>query len=110
TACDTSARKRPAMPFFRMSLAVALLLSGASANAATPAASALPPLDAATVLLVVAPHPDDEPLCCAGAIQRVLHAGGRVSIVWLTSGDGSPLGSLIIQHHLLAGPVGRPAS
>jgi LmbE family N-acetylglucosaminyl deacetylase len=93
------------MPFFRLSLAVALLLSGASANAATPAASALPPLDATTVLLVVAPHPDDETLCCAGAIQRVLHAGGRVSIVWLTSGDGSPLGSLVIEHSLLADPV-----
>jgi LmbE family N-acetylglucosaminyl deacetylase len=93
------------MPFFRMSLAVALLLSGASAAAATPAASALPPLDATTVLLVVAPHPDDETLCCAGAIQRVLHAGGRVSIVWLTSGDGSPLGSLVIEHSLLADPV-----
>jgi hypothetical protein len=93
------------MPFFRLSLAVALLLSGASANAATPAASALPPLDATTVLLVVAPHPDDETLCCAGAIQRVLHAGGRVSIVWLTSGDGSPLGYLVIEHSLLADPV-----
>jgi LmbE family N-acetylglucosaminyl deacetylase len=93
------------MPFFRLSLAAALLLSSARANAATPAASALPPLDAATVLLVVAPHPDDETLCCAGAIQRVLHAGGRVSIVWLTSGDGSPLGSLVIEHSLLADPV-----
>lgn len=94
------------MPCFRMSLAVALLLSCVGTHAATPAAaSALPPLDAATVLLVVAPHPDDETLCCAGAIQRVLQVGGRVSIVWLTSGDGSPLGSLVIEHSLLADPV-----
>jgi LmbE family N-acetylglucosaminyl deacetylase len=88
-----------------MSLAVALLCSGAGTNAASPAAGALPPLDAATVLLVIAPHPDDETLCCGGAIQRVLQAGGRVSIVWLTSGDGSPLGSLVIEHSLLADPV-----
>lgn len=94
------------MPCFRIGLAVALLWSGVSSHAATPAAaSALPPLDAATVLLVVAPHPDDETLCCAGAIQRVLQAGGRVSVVWLTSGDGSPLGSLVIEHSLLADPV-----
>ena len=94
------------MPCFRMSLAVALLCAGLSAHAAAAAAaSALPPLDAATVLLVVAPHPDDETLCCAGAIQRVLQAGGRVSIVWLTSGDGSPLGALVIEHSLLADPV-----
>lgn len=94
------------MPCFRMSLALALLWSGVSPHAATTApASALPPLEAATVLLVVAPHPDDETLCCAGAIQRVLQAGGRVSIVWLTSGDGSPLGSLVVEHSLLADPV-----
>jgi len=52
----------------------------------------------------VAPHPDDETLCCAGVIQRVLHAGGRVSIVWLTSGDGSRLSSLFIEKELLVHP------
>ena len=96
------------MPRFRTRVALALLWGAASAHAATPpaaAANALPPLDASTVLLVVAPHPDDETLCCAGAIQRVLQGGGRVSIVWLTSGDGSPLGSLVIEHSLLADPV-----
>ena len=91
------------MPRFQMILAVAALCSGVSAHAAPPA-SALPTLNAATVLLVVAPHPDDETLCCAGAIQRVLQGGGQVSIVWLTSGDGSPLGSLVIEHSLLADP------
>jgi LmbE family N-acetylglucosaminyl deacetylase len=64
----------------------------------------LPPLDAHTVLLVVAPHPDDETLCCAGLIQRVLHAGGRVSVVWLTSGDASAFGSLIIEKSLFPEP------
>jgi LmbE family N-acetylglucosaminyl deacetylase len=53
---------------------------------------------AGTVLLVVAPHPDDETLCCGGIMQRVLQQGGRVSIVWLTSGDGSALGALLIEH------------
>lgn len=54
-------------------------------------AAALPRLDAATALLVVAPHPDDETLCCAGVIQRVLSGGGRVSVVWITSGDAERL-------------------
>jgi len=31
------------------------------------------------------PHPDDETLCCAGVIQRVVRAGGRASVVWITS-------------------------
>lgn len=39
-------------------------------------------------LLVLSPHPDDESLACGGLIQQVLAAGGKVSIVWITSGDG----------------------
>lgn len=73
-----------------------------SAVAADPAsgAAALPPLDAQTSLLVVAPHPDDETLCCAGVIQRVVRAGGRASVVWITSGDGSFLDLLLVEKSL----------
>jgi LmbE family N-acetylglucosaminyl deacetylase len=71
------------------------------APAVTPAAAAaVPPLDAATSLLVVAPHPDDETLCCAGVIQRVVRAGGRASIVWITSGDASLLDLLLLDRSL----------
>jgi len=84
----------------RLALFVAALLSGASARAAAADEAALPPIDAATSLLVVAPHPDDETLCCAGVIQRVLRAGGHASIVWLTSGDGSRLSSLFVEKEL----------
>jgi LmbE family N-acetylglucosaminyl deacetylase len=54
-------------------------------------------LDASTSLLVVSPHPDDESLCCAGAIQRVLHAGGHVTVVWVTSGDGSEIDLFLVE-------------
>jgi LmbE family N-acetylglucosaminyl deacetylase len=83
-------------------LCAALLLSAAPPAPADPAA--LPRIDGGTSLLVVAPHPDDETLCCAGVIQRVLHVGGRVSIVWLTSGDGSRLSSLFIEKQLFVHP------
>ena len=62
------------------------------------------PITSATSLLVVSPHPDDEALCCSGVIQRVLHAGGRVSIVWLTSGDGSELDLLVVEKSLFLRP------
>lgn len=65
------------------------------------ATGALPPIDSGTSLLVVSPHPDDETLCCAGAMRRVLEAGGRVSIVWMTSGDGSELSMLLVEKSLL---------
>ena len=86
------------LTFPRIALA-ALALAGhsASSRAQSPA---LPALDGATSLLVISPHPDDETLCCAGVIQRVLRAGGRVTIVWVTSGDGSALGMLLVEKTL----------
>src|SRR6185437_16282604 len=64
----------------------------------------IPPIDSHTSLLVVSPHPDDETLCCAGVIRRVVAAGGRASIVWLTSGDGSELEMLFIERELRIHP------
>lgn len=49
-------------------------------------------------LLVLSPHPDDESLCCAGAIQQVLEAGGQVFILWLTSGDGFEWDTVLVEH------------
>ena len=46
-----------------------------------------PTFQAGDRLLVVAPHPDDESLCCAGTIQQARTVGAEVFIVWLTSGD-----------------------
>lgn len=71
-------------------LAIVLWCAAGRAALAAPSAGlgAVPAVDGGTTLLVVSPHPDDEALCCAGLIQRVLAAGGRVSIVWITSGDG----------------------
>ena len=81
-------------------LGAALCLAAISAAAA----AGIPAIDSNTSLLVVSPHPDDETLCCAGVIQRVLAAGGRASIVWLTSGDGSELDSLFIERSLRVKP------
>ncbi|WP_152640201.1 PIG-L deacetylase family protein [Thermus filiformis] len=55
-------------------------------------------------LLVLAPHPDDEVLAAGGQIHEVLRRGGRVSVVYLTSGDGfdlaaaSPLSPKALRH------------
>jgi LmbE family N-acetylglucosaminyl deacetylase len=70
-----------------------------------PPTPALPALDATTVLLVVAPHPDDETLCCAGVIQRVVQVGGRASVVWITSGDASLLDLVLVQRSLPPAPA-----
>jgi LmbE family N-acetylglucosaminyl deacetylase len=40
-------------------------------------------------LLVLAPHPDDDVLGCAGLMMRVAQRGGALIVVWLTDGGGS---------------------
>ena len=83
--------------------ALALALPAARALRAS-ATGVIPPIDAHTSLLVVSPHPDDETLCCAGVIQRVVAAGGRANVVWLTSGDASELDMFVIERALLLRP------
>ncbi len=43
-------------------------------------------------VLIIAPHPDDEILCCANTIKNHLLAGDDVSIVVITNGDGKERG------------------
>lgn len=87
----------PAVP------AVADTHTAPSEAVSTPLAD-LPKFDSATSLLVVAPHPDDETLCCAGVIQRVNAAGGKVGVVWVTSGDASEMDLLVIEKSLFRKP------
>jgi LmbE family N-acetylglucosaminyl deacetylase len=86
------------------SLAACAALAAGALPSAAASSPAVPPIDAATTLLVVAPHPDDETLCCAGVIERVARAGGRVSVVWITSGDAQRMGLLLNEKVLFLSP------
>jgi LmbE family N-acetylglucosaminyl deacetylase len=55
-------------------------------------------------LLVVAPHPDDETLGAAGLMQRVEALHGRVSVIYLTNGDGYVDGVELETHSLKPRP------
>src|SRR5262245_16962721 len=70
-------------------LALAVLAGLVGPAERVPAAEALkvPPK---LRLLVVAPHPDDESLGAGGLMQQVLQSGGRVHVLFMTSGDGYP--------------------
>lgn len=81
---------------------VMMLPVAVKTDAAQTSSGGLPAMDATTTLLVVAPHPDDETLCCAGAMQRVLASGGRVGVLWITSGDASRATTLLVAKRPLA--------
>ena len=70
---------------------IVMLLSPAGARAETLLPFPLP-ITPSTRLMVFSPHPDDESLGAAGLIQRVLQAGGKVQVVFMTKGDGFPEG------------------
>jgi len=100
-------RVRPTLAATAVLVAAVVGAGGAHAADVPPPAIApagLLHIDAATTLLVVAPHPDDETLCCAGVIQRVVHAGGQASVVWITSGDATRLGLLLVERVVFANP------
>ena len=44
-------------------------------------------------IVVLAPHPDDEALCCSGVIYNALQHGDNVNIVVVTNGDSSVVGT-----------------
>jgi LmbE family N-acetylglucosaminyl deacetylase len=58
------------------------------------------PLLSSDSLLVVAPHPDDESLCCGGLIHTARRMGARVTIVWVTFGDGFRWSAMVAERKL----------
>jgi len=47
-----------------------------------------PPAESHTDILIIAPHPDDAVLCCAGLIQQSLAQGKSIRVIDITDGDG----------------------
>src|SRR5207249_248864 len=41
-------------------------------------------------VLLIAPHPDDETLAAGGLLQRVLAAGARLRVLFVTDGENNP--------------------
>ncbi len=50
-------------------------------------------------LLVLAPHPDDETLCCGGLIQQAVRTGVPVRVVFFTNGDNNEWSFFVYRKH-----------
>ncbi|HEY1724843.1 MAG TPA: PIG-L deacetylase family protein [Steroidobacteraceae bacterium] len=82
-------------------LLVLLAVIGGQRAACAPAALPLmPDPGARDRVLVVAPHPDDESLCCAGLMQHASANGAAVAVVWLTAGEAFELDAMLVEHEL----------
>ena len=55
-------------------------------------------------ILVIAPHPDDEVLGCAGVIQKAVASHLPVHIVFLTNGDSNQWSFLVYRKHPVVMP------
>ena len=62
--------------------------------------ASLEPLKKDERILVLAPHPDDEALGCAGIIQQALAAGAKVRVAYLTNGDHNQLAFIVYEKRL----------
>lgn len=51
-------------------------------------------------ILVLAPHPDDEAIGCAGIIQEALRAGADVNILYMTNGDNNEFAFIVYEKRL----------
>lgn len=64
----------------------------------------LPALTRSDRVLVIAPHPDDESLCCGGLLARVARRGIAAKVAFVTNGDGSRTGQIF---KMLREPLAR---
>jgi len=56
-------------------------------------------IDASTRLLIIAPHPDDEILAAGGVIQKARFFDAILHVVYLTDGEGYPVGVKAERRH-----------
>jgi len=75
---------------FAISVFFALFfISGSSTFARAKDFPPIEPFEKTDRVLILAPHPDDDIIGCAGVVQRALKAGARVKVVYLTCGDNN---------------------
>jgi len=86
------------------SLAVLSALGLSAAHAASGGTPAplpqMAPPGSTDRILVIAPHPDDETLCCGGYLQQAVAAGATVGVVWITAGDSFEIDAIVTERTL----------
>ena len=61
---------------------------------------ALEPIKKTDRILILAPHPDDETIGCAGIIQEAVSKGAEMKVVYLTNGDHNQISFIVYEKRL----------
>ncbi|MFH1198757.1 MAG: PIG-L family deacetylase [Candidatus Omnitrophota bacterium] len=61
----------------------------------------LEPITAGDRILIMAPHPDDEAIACAGVIQQALKKRAAVKVLYLTNGDRNEFAFIVYEKRLV---------
>lgn len=62
--------------------------------------SAIEPIKKDDCILILAPHPDDEAIGCAGIIQEAVSKGAKVKVAYLTNGDHNQVAFIVYAKRL----------
>lgn len=65
-----------------------------------PRIQGIDPIKNTDKILIIAPHPDDEAIACAGIIQHGLKIGAQVRVLYLTNGDHNQLAFIVYEKRL----------
>lgn len=60
----------------------------------------LEPIQKSDRILILAPHPDDETIACAGIIQKAISVGASVNVMYLTNGDHNELAFIVFEKRI----------
>ena len=83
-----------------LSLSVLLMVATATGKPLPPTLPLMPAPTSLDRVLVIAPHPDDETLCCGGFLQQAIQSGATVGIVWVTAGDSFEIDAILTERTL----------
>ena len=84
-----------------------LLLAGRAAFAESalpaeqPVINTIEPITKEDRILILAPHPDDEAIACAGIIKEALRQAAQLKILYLTNGDHNEFAFIVYEKRLI---------
>jgi len=65
-----------------------------------PDTEAIEPINKSDRVLILAPHPDDEAIGCAGIIRESVNKGANLKVVYLTNGDHNQVAFIVYEKRL----------